>query len=115
MWCGNKFSFTCDVKINFQAYKSSDTCTVKAHTPAQAKRIAQEMPFKDHSEWNMKKISVMRNVLTAKAESSDKFKSVLINSQDKILVEATRNEFWRGGGRSRSSTGHDHRHTKITR
>ena len=85
------------MKINFQAYKSSDTCTVKAHTPAQAKRIAQEMPFKDHSEWNMKKISVMRNVLTAKAESSDKFKSVLINSQDKNLVEATRNEFWRRG------------------
>ena len=55
------------------------------------------MPFKDHSGWNMKKISVMRDVPTAKPESSDKFRSVLINSQDKILVEATCDKFWEAG------------------
>ena len=65
----------------------------KAETPAEAKRIAHEMPKKDHSEWNDRKISVMRDVLSAKAASCDKFKYVLIKSNDKILVEATSDEF----------------------
>ena len=68
----------------------------KAETPAEAKRIAHEMPKKDHSEWNDKNISVMR-VISAKAASCDKFKDVLSKSNGKILVEATSYEFWGAG------------------
>ena len=106
--------YRCDVIMKSQTFRSSEHAYMwhycselfepelaervfKAETPAEAKRIAHEMPKKDHSEWNDKKISVMRDVLSAKAASCDKFKDVLIKSNDKILVEATSDEFCGAG------------------
>ena len=42
-------------------------------------------------------LNVMEEILIAKGQQCDEFNSALVNSKDKRLVEATRDEFWASG------------------
>ena len=46
------------------------------------------------SEWKDHSILAMRVVLQAKADSCSEFKSVLVNSGNSLIVEATDDQFW---------------------
>ena len=51
-----------------------------------------------YSEWNLKKVDIMREVLNAKINSSEEFRKELSESADKLLVEASATDtFWGSG------------------
>ena len=61
----------------------------KVTSPFQAKSIATEVKDDNpDSKWNQMKLSVMREVLTAKLHSSDDFKNYLLSTDNRSLVEA---------------------------
>ena len=69
-----------------------------ASTATQAKTISRELhDGRDFSSWSAKKLSIMKNVLCAKAKSSNNFCKILLNTGDKYLVEATRDTFYGAG------------------
>ena len=48
-------------------------------------------------EWYSTKTKVMRDVIRMKYDSSQDFRNILENSNDKVLVEATSNMYWASG------------------
>ena len=64
---------------------------------AAAKNIAQEVKSKDFADWNRKKVSIMRSILKAKADTSATFSEYLIKTGGKYLVEATKSTFYGAG------------------
>ena len=72
---------------------------LKSRTPHDAKIIAASIKDSDpYSEWNLKKVDIMREVLNAKINSSEEFRKELIESADKLLVEASATDkFWGSG------------------
>ena len=88
-----------------QAYlwtKCTDLCepelaerVYRANSAAEAKRISGEIPAeKDFSEWNKKKYSIMKDVLLAKAKYCPLYCDVLLQSESKLLVESTKDDYW---------------------
>ena len=69
---------------------------VKATTPREAKLIASKLKH-DDLNWHTIKFEVMREVLQAKAASSEKFRDALLQTGDKILVEARVDDVWGSG------------------
>ena len=64
-----------------------------ACSPADAKEIAWRVPLELHKGWNGMKRTVMKQILHAKAL----FKSTLMDSGNKNLVESTQDLFWASG------------------
>ena len=65
-----------------------------AETPAEAKEIASRIPRYLHRDCHKIKITVMREILIAKADYCPKFKFALIDSSDKDLIECTQDLLW---------------------
>ena len=104
--------YVCDLTFQGQVFNSAEQayqwakCTdlvepelaeriFNSASPSQAKKISEEiLPGKDFSEWNKKKYAVMRAILESKAKSSQRYCDVLLKSGNKLLVEATRDEWW---------------------
>ena len=70
---------------------------LNAPTPAEAKEIASRVPRYLHGDWHQIKLSVMKQILHAKADYCPLFRSTLIESTGKILVESTQDLFWASG------------------
>ena len=75
-----------------------------APTPAEAKDIASRIPRYLHKDWHHIKLTVMREVLHAKGHYCPLFKSTLIESAGKLLVESTQDLFWASGLNPRLSS-----------
>ena len=70
----------------------------RAETAAEAKRLSRNLPYgKDFSLWNEKKLSIMKRILEAKAKCSPLFCKTLMNTRDKLIVEATNDRFYGAG------------------
>ena len=69
---------------------------VKAATPRDAKIIANKINH-DKTNWHNVKFDVMREVLRVKAASSKQFRDALLQTGDKILVEARVDDVWGSG------------------
>ena len=74
----------------------------KAATPREAKLIAKEIKH-ETTNWHTIKYDVMKEVLRAKLSSSQQFKDALLDTGDKILVEARIDDYW-GSGLSHALT-----------
>ena len=71
----------------------------KVTSPFQAKSIATEVKDDNpDSKWNQMKLSVMKEVLTAKLQSSVDFKNYLLSTDNRILVEASPYDNYWGSG-----------------
>ena len=104
--------YPCDIKLYGQVFKSAEHCYLwhkctdlmepelaervfSASTPEEAKRISTELGTqKDLTDWDNKKIDIMRKILLAKLDSCNLYRNVLLKSGDKILVESTKDKFW---------------------
>ena len=74
----------------------------KAATPREAKLIANEIKH-ETTNWHTIKYDVMKEILRAKLSSSQQFKDALLDTGDKILVEARIDDYW-GSGLSHALT-----------
>lgn len=70
---------------------------LEASTAAEAKEIASRVPRYLHKDWHQIKLSVMKEILHAKADYSPLFKSTLVDSAGHLLVESTQDLFWSSG------------------
>ena len=70
---------------------------METHSPAEAKEIASSIPRQLHIDWHAIKVCVMRDILHVKADYCPIFKSTLIASVGKRLVESTQDLFWASG------------------
>ena len=78
---------------------------LNANTPREAKSIAAVIKNSDpSSHWNLVKYDVMRQVLRAKAESSEVFRQHLLDTGDKCLVESSVTDNYWGSGLSYNLT-----------
>ena len=68
-----------------------------ARTPAEAKEIASRIPGYLHKDWHKIKLTVMKDILHAKADCCPLFKTALIESVGKQLVECTQDLYWASG------------------
>ena len=68
-----------------------------AESPTAAKEIASHIPRFLHKDWHQIKLTLMRDILIAKADYCPAFKSTLIDSGVKDLVECTQDLFWSSG------------------
>ena len=66
-------------------------------TPAETKEIVSRSPRYLHGDWHQIKLSVMKQILHAKADYCPLFRSTLIESTGKILVESTQDFCWASG------------------
>ena len=66
-------------------------------SPAEAKEIASSIPRQLHKDWHAVKVCAMREILHAKADYCHLFRSTLIDSVGKRLVESTQDLFWASG------------------
>ena len=81
-------------------YIGNDQCAqevLDAPTPSKAKEIASNVPRDLHHDWHQIKLTVMREILHAKADCCPLFKTELMESQGKHLVESTHDQFWASG------------------
>ena len=67
-----------------------------ARTANEANEISSRVPQCQHKDWHIK-LSVMKDILHAKADCSSLFRSTLINSMGKSIVESTQDLFWASG------------------
>lgn len=70
---------------------------LRCNTPAQAKEIARRVPRHLHRKWHSIKLTVMKDILHAKADYCPKFKETLIKTEGKRIVESTSDVFWSTG------------------
>lgn len=70
---------------------------LRSTTPQQAKEIARRVPRHLHQEWHSIKLTVMRDILHAKADYCEKFKKTLIETAGKSIVESTSDVYWSSG------------------
>ena len=68
-----------------------------AESPTAVKEIASRIPRFFHKDWHQIKFTVMRDILFDKADYCPAFKSTLIDSGVKDLVECTQDIFWASG------------------
>ena len=65
--------------------------------PSKAKEIASNVPIHFHHDWHHIKLTVMREILHAKADCCPLFKTELMESQGNHRVESTHDLFWASG------------------
>ena len=75
------------IRMDEHALEIKDT-----ETPAEAKEIVSCIPRYLHRDWHKIKLTVMREILIAKADYCPMF--ALIDSSDKNLIECTQDLFW---------------------
>ena len=64
----------------------------------EAKEIASRSPRDKHNNWHSIKVCVMREILHTKADFCEEFKSVLLDTTGRRLVEAVPgDDFWSSG------------------
>ena len=68
---------------------------INASTTNEAKEIASRVPRGQHKDWHSIKCQVMKEILRAKSDYSPLFRSALLNSVGKQIVEYTQDLFWR--------------------
>ena len=68
-----------------------------ADTPSKAKEVTSHVPRHLHQDWHNIKLTVMREILHAKADYCQLFRTALLESQGKHLVESTQDMFWVSG------------------
>ena len=68
-----------------------------AKTPAEAKAIASRVPRHLHHDWHTLKLNVSKIVLHAKADNYEPFRTTLLESIGRRLVESTQDVFWACG------------------
>ena len=66
-----------------------------APTARDAKKESKEIPQKD--AWDIIKVDVMQQLIHQKVRSCTEFKECLIDSDNKVLIEATTDDFWASG------------------
>ena len=64
-----------------------------ARTPNEAKEISSRVPRCQHRNWHSIKLSVMKEILHATAACCSLFRSALINSMGKYIVESSQDLF----------------------
>ena len=69
----------------------------KSKTPGRAKQIANRVPGNLLKDWHVIKCDVMRELLIAKVEQCSKFRSILLKTEGKRLIEATNDMYWASG------------------
>ena len=69
----------------------------EANTPEEAKEIASRVPNHMHKDWHSIKLCIMKEILHAKADYCKQFKSALMESVGKRLVECTQDMYWASG------------------
>ena len=69
----------------------------KSKTPGRAKQIANRVPGNLLKDWHVIKCDVMRELLIAKVEQCSKFRSTLLKTEGKRLIEATNDMYWASG------------------
>ena len=106
--------YPCNMKIFEQDFRSSEHAyqwrflkylelddlaneVLAARSPADAKEIAWRVPLELHKGWHSMKRTVMKQILHAKADYCPLFKSTLMDSGNKNLVESTQDLFWASG------------------
>ena len=106
--------YPCNMKIYEQDFRSSEHAyqwrflkylelddlaneVLAARSPADAKEIAWRVPLELHKGWHGMKCTVMKQILHAKADYCPLFKSTLMDSGNKNLVESTQDLFWASG------------------
>ena len=105
-------NFPCKITFDRQEFNSAEHCyqwlkwtelmepelaerVFKTPSAALAKQISSQMPVdKILTDWNNKKLDVMRKVLLAKLECCSLYSDVLLKSDTKVLVECTKDEYW---------------------
>ena len=71
---------------------------LEAPSAEEAKDIASRAPRETRNNWNSIKVCVMREILHAKADFCEEFKSVLLDTSGKRLIEVvTGDNFWSSG------------------
>ena len=71
---------------------------LQAPNAAAAKEIAARIPSSMHKDWHTVKTNAMRDVLHAKADSNQLFKTSLLESAGYTIIEAVRGDiFWSSG------------------
>ena len=68
-----------------------------ALTSNEAKEISSRGPKCQHKDWHSIKLSGMKEILHVKADSSSLFRSTLIHSMRKSIVESTQDLLWASG------------------
>ena len=61
--------------------------------PSVIKRIGEAVKI-DHTAWKARGLQAMEEALTAKFTQNDHLKDYLLNTEQKVLVECTRNKLW---------------------
>ena len=69
----------------------------EAKTPEEAKEIASRVPSHMHKDWHSIKLCIMKEIIHAKADYCNQFKSALKESVGKRLVECTQDMYWASG------------------
>ena len=108
--------YLCDIMHNNTSFKSAEHAyqhskciafnktdiaekILSASTAREAKLLtenASQNPA-DLEAWRRSNVKIMENIIKCKANSCGAFKNMLINSGDKLLAEATIDEFWGAG------------------
>ena len=71
---------------------------LNSSTAAEAKSIASRVPNHLHRDWHKIKVCIMREILHAKADTSNRFRDALLQSAGKRLIESVRGDiFWSSG------------------
>ena len=70
---------------------------LEARTPAEAKDVSSRVPNEMHKDWHCIKMCIMKEILHAKADYCQLFRSALKESMGKRLVECTQDMYWASG------------------
>ena len=106
--------YKCNIKVFDKVFQSSEQAyqwrfvnhlgledfaqeIINASTPHEAKEIASRVPRGQHKDWHSIKCQVMKEILRAKYDYSPLFRSALLNSVGKQIVESTQDLFWASG------------------
>ena len=89
----------------FIQHLGRDDLAEKILTAAKAKEVASRVPQHLHGTWHDVKLDIMNEILRAKVRCCPEFKTALIQSAEKELVEAVRSDrFWSCGLSPRDAT-----------
>lgn len=73
-----------------------------AKTPADAKRLGSSRKYPIHSDWDVRRIDVMRTAIREKFTQHPKLKKLLLSTGDAMLVEDSPTDTFWGCGRNRN-------------
>lgn len=71
-------------------------------TPRDAKYLGSSRKFKIHSDWDERRIDVMKKCVKAKFTQHESLKKLLLSTQDSILIEDSPSDTFWGCGRNKN-------------